>query len=319
MMRRAFVAMAQMWLLAAVARAVPIDFMAPVNVAELNTEWVERDPALTADGLEVFFQSDRPGGAGLGDIWRATRPNASSSFGAPVNVAELNTPGGEGGPHLSPDGLVLYFHRNWGDHTDGADIFVATRPDRWSSFSPPQPIAEVRTPRNEGGPHITADALGLYFNYDIAHFNEDLYVARRANPGDAFNPKVRIDELSTLSYERDPWVSADELGMFFSSDRPTHGHVFRIFVSTRAATDEPWGAPMLLDGLDQGNGEGQPFLDEAHGALYYHSHRPGGAGSLDIWMAQATPDIIPEPATLALVVAGIAGIAASRKRQREGV
>jgi hypothetical protein len=46
----------------------PINLGPPVNGA-LN----ERSPALSTDGKTLFFSSNRPGGCGLGNLWRATR------------------------------------------------------------------------------------------------------------------------------------------------------------------------------------------------------------------------------------------------------
>lgn len=67
---------------------------------------------ITADGMELYFGSDRPGGKGNLDIWVSR--NAQEEWQEPVNVAAVNTADGEGWPAISPDGNELWFTRNYG-------------------------------------------------------------------------------------------------------------------------------------------------------------------------------------------------------------
>ncbi|HEX2778964.1 MAG TPA: hypothetical protein VHM30_05675, partial [Gemmatimonadaceae bacterium] len=39
----------------------------------INSAFVERRPSLSDDGLTMFFDSDRPGGSGLLDLYMTTR------------------------------------------------------------------------------------------------------------------------------------------------------------------------------------------------------------------------------------------------------
>lgn len=295
------------------AAAEPMLFYEPVNVAEINSAHKDRDPALSLDGLEIFFTSNRPAGEGDWDIWYSLRPDTDSPFAAPVNLSEVNFLGRDANPHLSADHLTLYFTRSWPGYTSKTDIYAATRPDRSSPFSAPTPVTEVNTVRDEGAPHISADGLTLYFAYDIADYDEDLYVARRADVYDSFSAPVRIDQLSTLSYDRDPWVSTDERLMFFSSDRPTHDHKFRIWSASRAALDEPFGAAALVEGVNAGYGEGAPFFDEDRSLLYFHSSRPGGQGDLDIYAAQ----VVPEPFSATFMASALITVLLHRMRRRQ--
>jgi hypothetical protein len=103
-------------------------FSAPQLAAELNSDSADRGPGISADGLEIFFSSERPGGAGELDLWRATRRSLDQPFGPPENVAELNTINDEVFPRLSGDGSTLYF--NYDTETGGdldADVWEARR------------------------------------------------------------------------------------------------------------------------------------------------------------------------------------------------
>jgi hypothetical protein len=66
---------------------------------------------VSPDQLTIYWASDRTDGGAKGDfdIWMATRPNSTASFGGAKNVSELNTDGAELPNWVSPDGCRLYF------------------------------------------------------------------------------------------------------------------------------------------------------------------------------------------------------------------
>ena len=77
--------------------------------AKVNTDALEYAPALSADGLELFFT--RLTGFWIfrkPQIYRATRPATNAPFGEAVRVP---IDGFVEGPTLSPDGRSLYFHK----------------------------------------------------------------------------------------------------------------------------------------------------------------------------------------------------------------
>ncbi len=91
-------------------RAATTDaFVSPRNLGELNRAGSETGPALSADGLTLMFASDRPGGAGGTDIWRATRSDRASTFGGLQNVSELNSNDYEYDVALALDGSEVFF------------------------------------------------------------------------------------------------------------------------------------------------------------------------------------------------------------------
>jgi Tol biopolymer transport system component len=69
-------------------------------------------PNISADGLTLFFSSNRPGGFGNWDIWSSSRPSRSAPWGAPVNLGPVvNSRLYEWQPSLSSDARTLYFTR----------------------------------------------------------------------------------------------------------------------------------------------------------------------------------------------------------------
>ena len=80
-------------------------------------------PAISPDGMWLYFVSDMPGGMGGYDIWRveitAHGLNGLENLGAPIN-----TPGNEMFPTFRPNG-DLYFSSDGHPGFGGLDIFIA--------------------------------------------------------------------------------------------------------------------------------------------------------------------------------------------------
>lgn len=102
-------------------------FGPPSPVTELNTEFDDRMPNISSDGLEIVFSSTRPADAngvpsfGSFDVFYARRNNTKQQFSAPVNLGSgVNTAGSETRSSISWDLRRLYFGR------DG-EIYSASR------------------------------------------------------------------------------------------------------------------------------------------------------------------------------------------------
>ena len=77
--------------------------------AQLNREYQIGEMHLSADGLTMYFHSDRPSGKGGYDIWTTTR--TGEGWTTPVNLGAVNSIDTEGWPFLSQDGRELWFTR----------------------------------------------------------------------------------------------------------------------------------------------------------------------------------------------------------------
>ncbi len=81
-------------------------------------------PAISPDGVWLYFTSDMPGGKGGFDIWRVRL--TSAGLGGVENLGEpINTPGDEMFPTFRPNG-DLYFSSNGHQGLGGLDIYYAT-------------------------------------------------------------------------------------------------------------------------------------------------------------------------------------------------
>lgn len=80
-------------------------------------------PAISPDGLWLYFCSDMPGGKGGLDIWRVRL--TASGMGGVENLGDpINTPGDEMFPAFRPNG-DFYFSSNGHAGMGGLDIFIA--------------------------------------------------------------------------------------------------------------------------------------------------------------------------------------------------
>ncbi len=86
-------------------------FGTPTNPGpEVNSSYNEGAVCISANGLEFYFLSNRPGGYGGNDIWVMKRPTIEDDWGVPVNLGSpANSQYGFWEPTISSDGLSLYF------------------------------------------------------------------------------------------------------------------------------------------------------------------------------------------------------------------
>src|ERR1041385_6480905 len=135
-------------------------FSPPQLIEELSTSSSEDDPALTGDELEIYFDTNRPGGKGGDDIWRATRSDRHSPWNAPTPVDELGSASSDVAPGISLDGLTIVFSRNGGGND--YDLFVATRPDRASPWNTPSRIDELSSASEDTNAQLSTNELVLW-------------------------------------------------------------------------------------------------------------------------------------------------------------
>ena len=125
----------------------------PVRLNLGDTAFNYLYPAISRDGLTLYFSSDMPNGRGDYDIWQVTRKSLDDEFGRPVNLgSSVNTAGRESFPVLRNDS-TLYYSSNGLPGVGGLDLFVTTRNGRkWS------------TPKNLGIPlNSSYDEMSIVF------------------------------------------------------------------------------------------------------------------------------------------------------------
>ena len=228
----------------------PINLGPAINVPGYDSSV----PNLTPNGQWLFFNSNRPGSYGQGDLWVARREDPEDdddlAWEGPVNLgAAINTSSDEASPVYFRDReaeiTTLYFNR----------------------FDGP------------GGDFLNPDQ-----DYNI-------YVSTLGDDG-TFGLGVLVPELNSPFRDTRMAIRSDGLEMIITSNRPGGSGPTRLnlnlWVSTRASTLGRWSTPVNPGRpINYGGGyvDRGPALSFDGRTLYFASNRPAGSGKSDLWMA----------------------------------
>ena len=258
-------------------------FGAPTPLAAVNSASTEWAADLSPNGLELFFSSDRAGGVGGFDLYRATRASTADGFGQITNIAELNTPGDEYGPALTHDALTLYFSSTIASSNSTLDIFVASRSAIGEPFGTASAVTELNSPANDDTPAVTADGLTMVLRSDRPGGlgSDDVYIATRATTADPFTV-TDLAAVDSGASDRGATISADGLTVVFGSQRTPDVGGYDLFIATRATRADDFSVPISIPAVETNNNDDDADLSEDGSTLLYSTDR---SGSEDIWTA----------------------------------
>jgi hypothetical protein len=273
------------------------DWSEPENVTVVNSAFVELQPALSPDGLALYFASGRPGGAGGNDIWVSRRASPHSPWGAPSNLgAVINTAANDHGPSFSNDGHLMFFFSDRPGGQGGADIYVSRRANTNDDFGwgPPVPVGpDVNTLAYEAAPvylqNVEEGPVSLYFTRSPDGTTGDIFAAPMRRDGTTLGPPFPVAELNFIAplvAEGRPAVRQDGKEVVFNSNRPGGLGLEDLYVSTRQNIADVWSEPVNMGAPVNGAGrDWQPFLSFDGGTLLFISNRPGTLGFSDIYVS----------------------------------
>jgi flagellar motor protein MotB len=142
----------------------------PLNAGPgLNTAYWEAQPSLSSDGRFLYFASNRPGGKGGRDIWKAEFMGAGSNghlkWSKPVNLGDsINTPGNETSPFIHAGNRDFFFSSDYHTGMGGYDLFVSQIIHDSVYYAPRNLGYPVNTNNDEQGLYISADGLTAFFS-----------------------------------------------------------------------------------------------------------------------------------------------------------
>lgn len=185
----------------------------PVNTS------IDGTPELSADGLSLYFFSQRAGGTGNRDLYVATRSSTAVQFGTVRQLSSVNSRQRDDRPRVSPDELTLYFCSQRASSAD--DLWRATRSARSDAFGAPTVVSELNSSGNDAGASLTPDGKLVLFASDRSGGvgGMDIYRATRENTANPFSPPELVAELSSSADDFDVQLSADGQEVFFASNR----------------------------------------------------------------------------------------------------
>jgi hypothetical protein len=238
--------------------SIPVNLNSLPNQIPINSTGNDQHPAISHDGLSLYFTSDREVGCGGLDIWVTRRASVNSPWGQPVNLdagrlalglpCVINSDLADGVPNLTPDGRYLFFNSFRREGCGGFDLYysVRTNPGDDLSWQAPRNMnlfghdaSEsltcgvvgdpylVNTPNSETGPLYfhdeVTDATVLYFTRSDQPTNMgdfDIYTTT-LSPDGKWGPVVRENDLSTTPYrDTRTAIRHDGLEMILSTERP---------------------------------------------------------------------------------------------------
>lgn len=216
-------------------RAADGSWSKPVNAGpHVNSPAHEYDPAVTADGRQLFFSSNR-----------------TQQMARQMAEDELGEPGDRWDSTLRADfGLPTF------------DLYVARRESADEDWSAAKPLAGVNRPEtNEGSPYISPSGVFLYFASDRKQrrgepTNFDLYRARL--DGNRQGPPQNLGRgVNTEANEIEPALSDEGFRLVFSRNEPSQeadgpGRQYRIYSSLATEVEEEvfWDTAHLVTLLE---------------------------------------------------------------------
>jgi len=289
--------------LALAAGVTKADFIfgEPQNLGNvINTTSVDASNCTSADNLELYFGSNRPGGFGDMDIWVSTRQNINEAWGSPSNIGSpVNSPYVEAYPSLSSDGLTLYFSDLYSGTPrpgglGGADIWMTTRTSHNSPWTTPVNLeAPINSSTMDISPTVSGDGLILVFASSRAGTRGpyDLWMSTRATVQDSWSPPVNLGaNVNSADGELECSLSADGLALFFASGRPGGFSTYDLWMTTRKSREDPWARTINLGPVVNSiSTEGAASVSSDMRTLYFDSDRQGGSGNYDLWESQIIP------------------------------
>jgi hypothetical protein len=272
------------------------DWSAPINLGPIvNSAFNDVGPAISKDGLSLYFTSNRLDGIGFAgdDIYVSHRDSGDDPWGPPVNLGPtINTTFNEREPAFSRDGHLMFFSTN---RTGNLDIWVSRRVHTDNDF-------DWQTPENLGAGvnSATLDSGASYFVNEEVGTPQLYFVSNRRGPGiidvyvseqaadGSFGPAFLIPELSNIGGPTRVSIRHDGLEIFLNSNRPgSFGNSNDLWVSTRETVLDAWSEPVNLGpSVNSTFGELQPYISSDRETLFFTSNPSGGPP--DLYMSTRT-------------------------------
>ncbi len=252
----------------------------------VNSHFAESAPLVSSDGETLIFTSNSTSdefqiksGTNLEDIYISHK--AGATWGRPEKIsAVLNTKYNDAAASLSPDGKTLFLYYESGE----GDIYTSTFQNE--SWSNPLPLNKfINHPLyREGSACLSPDGKKLYFtsNRPGGRGGFDIYVSQLDPKGQWGRPSNLGSAINTRGNEESPFMHADGVSFYFSSNGHPNLGDNDIFKSE--IKNGKWIRPENL-GFPINSSEHDGFFTLSSGKKtgYFSALREGGLGETDLY------------------------------------
>jgi Tol biopolymer transport system component len=123
--------------------------------------------SISADGLELYFSSNRGGGVGGYDLWVTKRETIHNPWGTPENLGPtVNSSAADAQTSISADGQMLFFVSDRSGGYGQIDIWMTRRATTDDPWGEPMNLGPtINSSAWEEYPNISADGSTLFFRY----------------------------------------------------------------------------------------------------------------------------------------------------------
>src|ERR1035437_4186897 len=271
----------------------PVPFT-PINMGpEINSQYDDYEPTLTADGEEIIItcllpierNNQYPGGNTMQeDFFVAKKENGNwakrEALGAPIN-----TPGNEGAQSISADGRIFFFTAcSRMDSKGSCDIYYSLR--KGGMWSNPRNLGSpVNSSYWESQPSCSADGRTLYFvsNRPGGIGQMDAWETHIDKDGRWTQPKNLGPNINTKENEQSPFIHADGRTLYFASAGHLGMGKMDIYRSEKDSVGN-WGKPINLGyPINTWKDESDLRVSAKGNTAIISSNRAGGFGGTDLY------------------------------------
>lgn len=266
----------------------------PVNItianlgSNVNSQYPEYSPVLSADEKVLIFTTRRPGfnntidqrdGMYFEDIYMCEKSGDSWSEARPLAV--LNTPGHEATMGISADGQQLFIYKDF--NGDGNIYTSLLNGNEWAQ--PVKMSDNVNSKSWEPSASLSPDGNTLYFvsNREGGFGGRDIWRSVKLPNGDWSKPTNLGPEINSPFDEDAPSIQADGITLYYASNGPRSMGGFDILFATWNE-ENGWSEPVNI-GYPVNSSDDDlffiPTADNTH-AYYSTATGPDGNGEKDI-------------------------------------
>lgn len=230
----------------------------------------ESMPSVTADGKELYFVSNRPGGVGGYDIYKSFK-DENGEWSEPINLGEpINTPGDEKSPFIHTDTRTLYFSSNGRPGMGGYDIYYVKLNDDNEKLEVKNIGYPINTENDEMGFIVSIDGKYGYFSsnniknesiggmdfyyfplYNEAKPEEVILIKGNLKSDDTTKPIKATVQIKSMESKHITFIPVDEDGDYVASLLKNEDYLLTIkgedivYQSTYVAAKDSITAPVI--------------------------------------------------------------------------